>query len=155
MKFVNNIFEEFAKAFVGQLRGNGEIAFPNELRRSALNYSAESLKVLDEYLEFLHKNRSLVVGPEAAITILRSGAYLGEVIRRGAKSHFNWVDYDEYIPSNPELREILGPRDVSTCAFICENSGNMYMPLNKVVRFIAEGIEHSTHYFASVALRDD
>jgi len=153
MKYVNGIFEEFAEAFAGRLRCDGEISTPTVLKRSGLDYSLESLKVLDEYLEHLHQNRSTVRGQEAAITVLRAGAYLGEVIRRSATRQYNWVDYNDYVPEHPELKKVLGERDLPTCAFICDDTERMYMPLNKVARFISEGVEHSTSYFASVALR--
>ena len=154
MKFVNSIFEEFAEAFAGRLGCDGEILAPAVLNRAVLDYSLGSLRVLDEYLEHLHRNRKKVRGPEAAITILRAGAYLGEVVRRNAKEHYDWVDYNDYVPEHPELREVLGERDVPTCAFICDEAGSIYMPLNKVARFISEGAEHSAQYFVSVVMRD-
>jgi hypothetical protein len=150
MQFVNDIFEEFAMAFIGKVKGDGEIAFPKKLDRVQLDYSLESLKTLDLYLEHLHKSSRRIGEEEWGTTVLWGGAYLGEVIRRSAKRKYNWIDYDEYMPEHPDLQDLIPERTVGTCAFLCTGKDTMTMPLNKIARFIAEGPENNTHYYASV-----
>ena len=36
---LNEIFQEFAEAFVGRVIGEGDIAFPTKLRRGKLDFS--------------------------------------------------------------------------------------------------------------------
>jgi hypothetical protein len=155
VEFVNDIFEEFALILVGQIQGEGEIAFPDKLDRTALDFSLPSLKVLDTYLDVLHRRHRRIKHNEGGITLLRAGAYLGEVIRRNAQREYNWVDYDEYMPRHPKLKQLIPERNAATCAFLCSEDGAMTMPLNKIGRYIEEGPENNTHYYASVECRQE
>ena len=60
MQYVNDIFEEFALTFLGEVRGDGEVAFPARLDRDRLDFSLKSLRDLDEYLDYVHKQRRRV-----------------------------------------------------------------------------------------------
>jgi hypothetical protein len=153
METVNDVFEEFALAFGGELESDREIAFPKKLDRDRLDFSLKSLKVLDAYLEVLYERRDRLEDRAWHTTVLWGGAYLGEVIRRNAKREYNWVDYDEYMPHNPKLRKMIPERTVATCAFLCTDTG-MTMPLNKIARFIEEGPENNTHYYGSVECKE-
>ncbi len=155
MESINAIFEEFALAFIGQVESDGEIPFPNKLDRANLDFSLKSLKVLDSYLEHLHKSRRRIKDDEWHKTVLWGGAYLGEVIRRNAKRQYNWVDYDEYMPRHPHLQNLIPERNVATCAFLCSGAEAMTMPLNKIARLINEGPENNTHYYASVECKQE
>jgi hypothetical protein len=55
VEFVDDIFEDFSLAFRGELVGASPVAPPEFLNRSRLNYSADSLTVVDEYLESLRR----------------------------------------------------------------------------------------------------
>jgi hypothetical protein len=155
MSDLNSIFNEFARAFVGVLKIEGEIAFPKRLSRNLLDGSLESLHHVDEYLLFLHEHRDNISRPEWDLTLLRAGAYVGEVIRHSAPAgEFNWVDYNEYMPEHPELQRLIPERTCASCAFLVRRSGAMSMPLNKIARFIDEGPENSVHFFAVCDLKD-
>jgi hypothetical protein len=120
-----------------------------------LDGTVSSLHEVDRYLTYLHQHRERIQDEEGRITLLRAGAYLGEVIRHAApEGGFHWVDYNEYISLNPDLRKLIPERNAATCAFLVRCPGTMNMPLNKISRFIAEGSEHSVHYFASCVLQD-
>ena len=69
-------------------------------------------------------------------------------IRRNSNEDWNWVDYDEYLPLHPELREAVPKKTVATCAFLRAADDSMIMPLNRVERFFAEGPKLSTRSFA-------
>jgi hypothetical protein len=155
MSSINDIFEEFAMAFVGRVKSDAEIAFPKKLDRSRLDFSLKSLKVLDAYVEYLHENADRIRDDAWSKTVLWGGAYLGEVIRRNAKREYDWIDYDEYMPRNPKLRKMIPERNVATCAFLCCGDDVMTMPLNKIARFIGEGPENNTHYYASVECKQE
>jgi len=155
MDDLNAIFNEFARLFVGTLKDENEIAFANALNRQRLDGTLESLHEVDRYLAYLHDNQTAIGDEEWPITLLRAGAYLGEVIRHAAPDgEFYWVDYNDYIASHPELRKLIPHRTAATCAFLVRRSGAMSMPLNKIARFIDEGPENSVHFFASCDLKD-
>ena len=146
---LDDIFHNFAEAFRGASKDDREIAFPELLRRDRLDWSLDSLREVDAYLGQLHDRQDTLDAAAAEITVLRGGAYVGEVVRLGRSSGgFHWVDYDDYVPREPKLAAMLGPRDVATCAFLVAPDGGMTMPLNKIARFLGEGPEHSVHFFA-------
>jgi hypothetical protein len=155
MADLNAIFNEFARLFVGTINDDKEVAFPAALNRKRLDGTVESLHEVDGYLSYLHENRNSIQAEEWRITLLRAGAYLGEVIRHAAPDgEFRWVDYDEYMPSHPDLQKMIPKRTAATCAFLVRRSGAMSMPLNKIARFIDEGPENNVHFFASCDLKD-
>jgi len=155
MTDLNTIFNEFARALVGTVKLDGDVASPDRLPVALLDGSLESLHRVDEYLKYLHEHRDGISQLEWDLTLLRAGAYVGEVIRHAAPDgEFNWVDYNEYMPEHPDLKRIIPERTSATCAFLVRRSGTMSMPLNKIARFIDDGPENSVHYFAVCDLKD-
>lgn len=155
MSDLNAIFNEFARAFIGQVTDGKEICIPAALDRDKLDGTVESLHEVDRYLLHLHEHQDQLDGEAWRITLLRAGAYVGEVIRHAAPDgEFNWVDYDDYMPAHPELQRMVPQRTAATCAFLVRRNGGMSMPLNKIARFIDEGPENSVHYFAVCDLKD-
>ncbi len=155
MTELNTIFNEFARAFVGTVKDDSEVAFPDRLPRALLDGSLASLHHVDEYLKYLHEHRAGISQLEWDLTLLRAGAYVGEVIRHAAPAgEFNWVDYNDYMPKHPDLERVIPERTSATCAFLVRRSGAMSMPLNKIARFIDEGPENSVHFFAVCDLKD-
>lgn len=154
MSEIDDIFNEFARLFVGTIKDDVDVAFPHALRRKELDGSLESLHVIDEYLLYLHNTSPELSGRDWHVTVLRAGAYVGEVIRHGAPAGaFHWEDYNEYMPKSPRLADMIPERTAATCAFLVHSSGAMSMPLNKIARFIDEGPENSLHFFAKCDLR--
>jgi hypothetical protein len=155
MSEIDGIFNEFARLFVGTVDDDKDVACPSQLRRPLLDGSLASLHHVDDYLAYLHEHRDAFTPEEWRLTVLRAGAYVGEVIRHASPSgSFEWVDYNDYMPQHPELRSVIPDRNTATCAFLVRSSGAMSMPLNKIARFIEEGREHSVHFFASCDLKD-
>jgi hypothetical protein len=151
---VNSIFNEFARLFAGAISDDRDVAFPEILRRDSLDGSLDSLPHVDDYLSFVYENRERLSDQEWSLTVLRAGAYVGEVIRHASRvGAFNWVDYNDYLASHTELRSLIPDRTAASCAFLVHRSGAMSMPLNKVARFIEEGPEHSVHFFATCDLK--
>jgi hypothetical protein len=148
MAEIDDVFHEFAAAFAGAFRDSKPICFPDKLDRSKLDLTLPSLLIVDAYLTHLHLNSEQLKDEEWHSTVLYGGAYVGEVIRNEAKNHFSWIDYDDYMAEQPELKLMIPERTVATCAFLVDDKGAMSMPLNKVARFIDEGQENSVHFFA-------
>jgi len=150
---LQSIFAEFAEACVGKVKGDGDIAYPNKLKRKSLDYSTASLKEIDAYLEFLF-NKKGFSDREYSNTVLWCGAYVGEVIRRNAKRKYVWMDYDDYMKktSNPKLRNII-PLGFTTRAFLVTGKDTMTMPVNKIARFLDEGPENNIYFYASAEIK--
>jgi hypothetical protein len=145
---LNEVFNESARAFVGTITSDREVALPQELPRHLLDGSLDSLHVVDAYLAKVHRQRRSISEDEWDTTVLWEGAYVGEVIRHQRESEFQWMDFNEYMPSHPELQSLIPERTVATCAFLVGPRQAMSMPLNKVARFIEDGAENSVHFFA-------
>ena len=154
MYFVNDTFEEFADFFTGECEAGEKLAHAEILNRPALDYSLDSLKVVDEYLERLFECRPERMGRDWVNVILWGGAYVGEVIRRNARRKYNWVDFDDWLDEHPEQSQFLGTeKELQVCAFLTPGGGAFTLPLNKVYKFIATGPEDSVWFYAMGELK--
>jgi hypothetical protein len=152
---VNDIFAEFAACFAGTLNGDGEIVYPERLDRSRLDYSLASLKMVDDYLSYLHENRPEQMGREWVKAVLWGGAYVGEVIRRNAPREYNWVDFDEFIREYPDTTRLLGEeKQLGFCALLTPGRGGFTLPINKMLRFIHDGPEDSVYFYSACEVRE-
>jgi hypothetical protein len=148
MQDLNSIFSEFAEVFRGRLDDGAQLFEVVRLERSALDYTLDSLHALDRYLDHLHKDHERMPSTAIEKTVLWGGAYLGEVIRRQAPVEYNWIDYNDYMPQHPKLLNLIPERTVGTCAFLVGPGACMTMPLNKIARYIFDGPENNTHFYA-------
>jgi hypothetical protein len=153
MKDINPVFEEFAEIFTGRIKAPTEIAFPEKLQRDALDYAFASLALVDQYLAYVHQHAAEMGESEWKPTVMRAGAYVGEVLRRASGNAWRWIDYEDYMPQHPDLQEFIPERNAATCAFLHNEKGDMRMPLSKVARFIEEGPENNVQYFVGCDLQ--
>jgi hypothetical protein len=152
---VNNIFAEFAACFVGTVDGHGEIVFPEALDRSQLDYSANSLKRVDDYLNFLHQHQPEEMSEEWIKTVLWGGAYTGEVIRRNAPREYQWVNFEDFIQEHPDTIRLLGDqKTLGLCALLTAGEGSFILPMNKILRFIYAGPEDSVWFYANCEINE-
>jgi hypothetical protein len=148
---MNQLDEQMAEAadfFAGKIVADNDVIAADELDRARLDFSLESLKVVDAWLARL---RDYGVDPdteEGAQTIICTGAYVGEVIRRTAKQEYHWQSYEDYMASKPENTRNGIPSTFGT-QFILAKEAGMTLPINKVCRWLAEGPEHALHFYAS------
>src|SRR5690349_5679306 len=137
MQNINEIFEEFAGAFVGYVTGAGEIALAERLDRSVLDFSLESLHEVDAYLQIVQENCPPRLEDEWILAVLRAGAYVGEVIRRQIPGKFNWTDFDAYCAAYPQAASILGTqKQLATCALLTIADGSCSLPINRALRCV-------------------
>lgn len=139
MKNINDTFATFAACFVGTRQGDGEILHPDRLERAKLNYSLESLAIVDDYLDYVHQHWQGQMELGLIKSMLWGGAYLGEVIRRNAPRAFNWIDYDDFVVDRPETKEELGDeKQLASCAVL--TAGDVFtLPINELLRLLHEG----------------
>jgi len=56
MEYLDDMFSQFSEAFTGNMVGEGDIPYRNNLDVAKLDFSLESLKEVDFYLNCLHRN---------------------------------------------------------------------------------------------------
>jgi hypothetical protein len=150
MSVLDQQMAEVADFFAGKIVGDTDVLAAGLLRRDRLDFSLESLKAVDEWLLRLHSYRVDPNSEEAAETIIWTGAYVGEVIRRNARRTYRWMDYEEYMASQAEsLRNVI-PYCFGTQFILATDAAVMTLPINKVGRWLDEGPENDLHYYASV-----
>ena len=139
----------FCDALTGRGNVEGGLPFPEQLKQSALDFSLESLHLVDQYLNFLHARADEIENQQYINVVLAAGCYVGEVMRRLTRDKYKWVNYANYFLDRPKLAQMV-PEGVGTAAVLASVDGeSMRMPLNKIARFIAERQENYTHYFVA------
>ena len=113
-----------------------------------MDFSLESLEVLEEYLESLRTK--LPVNEELVKITLRAGSYIGEVIRRNSSIKYNWLEFEEAEKLNTQIKDIgFG---LGTAAILWSEPDNFVFPLAKVMKRLENGAEDNVHFFAKVAI---
>src|SRR5262245_59588223 len=122
------------------------------LDRRRLDFSVESLKHVNDYLEAIRKDKDVEKpGVTRARVVLRAGAYVGEVIRKNDKKvQWRWIDYEGARQVQPKLFESFG-KTIATAAVLYNGRG-MAFPLAKVEKYLTNGAEDDVHFFAVVIM---
>jgi hypothetical protein len=150
MNYLDDTFSQYAEAFVGNRRGEGDIPHREKLNTPAFDYTINSLHEVDQYLNFLFSNNIDQSGIEYQNVVIWCGAYIGEVIRKNAQAQYHWVHYEEYMKErDPGARNLI-PYTLGTHALLVSaEAAHMTLPVNKVARYLAEGEDNNVHYYAS------
>ena len=84
--------------------------------------------------------------------ILRAGAYLGEVIRRQAPpgKQLHWLDYDQAAAVDKIMKSF--GRQAGTSAMLWNGDKGLVFPLGKIAKYLENGSEDSTLFFAEAIL---
>jgi hypothetical protein len=132
---------------------------------AALDFSLGSLKRIDDYLLRLHKalpkklfrprDPAAMGTEELAGCVLGAGCYLGEVIRRAPNGEkYTWRTHAELSREYPAFGTMYGTDpDLLTQLALWEPAGQIWMPLNKIYKFLADGPDDATAPFAAVVLK--
>jgi hypothetical protein len=121
------------------------------LGESKLDFSMESLRHIDSYLQALHRDPP--EGHDLMRVALRCGAYVGEVMRRQLPGTWHWVTHDE---AAKHSKLVAGfERSVATAGIRWKNNEEMSFPLGKVCKFIENGNEDSVYFFAEVLIANE
>src|SRR5215467_3741034 len=123
------------------------------LDRRRLDFSVESLKHVNDYLEAIRKDKDVETqGVTRAKVVLRAGAYVGEVIRKNDKKvQWRWVDYEGAKQVEPKLFESFGKR-IATAAVLYDGNKGFVFPLAKVEKYLNNGAEDDVYLFATVIM---
>lgn len=149
MEYLDDMFSQFAEAFLGNMEGEGDIPYRNRLTILKLDYTTESLKEVESYLTLIHKNVLNISDIEYQNAVVWGGDYVGEVIRRNAIIDYHWIHYDDYMKNkNPDLKKMI-PLTLPTHAFLFGDKTNyITMPMNKIARRLDEGSSNNIHFYA-------
>lgn len=122
------------------------------LNQNKLDFSLESLKEVNKYLEQVRSNKEIESSWNRVV--LRAGAYVGEVIRKNdVKANWRWLDYESAKALEPEFFESLG-MSLSSAAVLYSKEKGFTFPLAKVEKFLINGSEDDVYFFATVAIRE-
>jgi hypothetical protein len=139
----------FCEVFVGQGDfESGGMAVRGQINIAAMDYSVGSLEEVDHYLEAVHAIEGEIPSQTYTNTVLATGCYVGEVIRRNGKKEYRWMNYADYFPKHPYLIPVF-PEYLGTSAVLVGPDGEVAVPFTKVIKFIENGPADSVHYFAT------
>ena len=116
------------------------------LNEERLDFSVESLKHIDAYLDVLHGDPPQE--EDAIRVVLRCGAYVGEVIRKHSPDEMHGVAFRE-AERYSAFAKGLG-HSAATAGILWRDPENMCFPLGKVCKFLENGSEDSVYSFARV-----
>ena len=120
------------------------------LTKESLDFSVESLRVVDEYLEALRSNPP--EGPAFQKLVLRAGAYVGEVIRKaGPEGDSHWIAYDEAARISPGTYGKL-EKSMASIASLHHGGDAFTFPLGKVCKRLEHGEEDGVWFFPKTIL---
>lgn len=119
------------------------------LNPSLLDFSLESLRHIDEYLEIVHKFAP-IDDSDLMRVALRCGAYIGEVIRKHSPIEYHWLTYNEAVKHSKLLKSV--GMYLGTMGVLWETPETMCFPLAKVCKYIENGSEDSAYFFAKIAI---
>jgi hypothetical protein len=121
------------------------------LRPNKLDYSIDSLKEIDDYLERIRNDH--IEGRDLLKVVLRCGAYVGEVIRCHSTTKYHWLDYDEAARQSKVVKDM--GKSLGSAAVLWAAPQSMCFPLAKVGKYIENGKEDSVLFFAQVIIKLD
>ena len=144
--------ESLQRLLVGGGAADEDIVLPERLDRAQLDFSLDSLHVVDQYLNEVHHNEHTVVGLSLLTTIWATALYVGEIIRRAAPTrYFEWVTIGDALASGGGTT--TSQVDIGAVRALRARNGEMCMPSRAVLRVILRGRKaRSVHSFARGAI---
>lgn len=118
------------------------------LDKSKINFSIESLEHVNAFLDSIHQKLKDVPDEKMNALVLRTGAYLGEVIRKNSKyKKFQWISFKKASSLNFRI-QAMG-ESISTVAILQEKkTQSFFFPLGKVLKYLHFGTSEDVKAFA-------
>lgn len=144
--------------------GDALILLPNHLDKSELDFSLESLQLVDTWLAKIHTINKLEAGKgKAGESLMRdgrgdnsvtfAGLYLGEVIRANSELDWKWERFDRFLTANPYFAEHYGT-DAGLDTFVLAGPQGVATPINTALKRVVGGKEESVHYIGQLLLNE-
>lgn len=147
IKFEDDGLEQLAEMFRSYTQ---DPVFRSDLLNSSLlDYSLESLSAVDEYLEQLRRHPP--EGNDRIKCVVRTGAYVGEVIRRELPAHeAHWLAFSEALKIDASFSHM--GQQVGNYYSLHHGGKSFCFPLAKVEKRIANGSVDNVRSFAKVII---
>jgi hypothetical protein len=139
-----------------------------ELLLGKLDYSIDSLLLVDNYLDSFHQEIRSSSGFLARIKgkkppneeilttiVYRAGSYLGECIRRKLPIDWNWYSYEVWCADDIEAKGLWGDKSLPVEFVLGDLDGTVWTPLNKVYKRIVDGKADDVHFFAQTVISQE
>ena len=121
------------------------------LDEQRLDFSVESLNHINQYLDVVHNYPATLSDEPYFKIVLRTGAYLGETLRRNAPpGDYRWLSYEQAASDSPTIRSM--GENIGTLAVLQTRSGGFVFPLAKVAKYIENGEEENLYFYARFLL---
>ncbi len=144
--------------------GDQLILLPNRLQKSDLDYSMDSLKLIDGWLADIHTinklqgdagkaGEILVFDGRGDNSVIFAGLYLGQVIRANSDLNWQWQRFDTFLAANPVFAEHYG-RDPGLDTFVLVGPQGAATPINTALKRVLYGKEESVHFIAEWLLTE-
>lgn len=118
------------------------------LNSAALDYSVDSLRHVDDYLELVRRQG---YQPSEVFTVVtRCGAYLGEVIRRASPASCRWIAYEDALRTDCSFGR--SPESMENFALLRLQGKFSCLPFSKVIKRLHLGKEDSVETFAKLII---
>ena len=143
---INETFDDLAYMFNNEQKD--PIYKLDFLKNRKLDFSYNSLKIVDQYLIEIRKiGLDKLSNEEFTRIVVRTGAYVGKTIRKNDKSEqWNWVDFENAQKISPEF--FKDSEKSLAYAAVLTDGQQFPFPLNKVIKFLNNGEEDSLYFYA-------
>lgn len=144
--------EAMQRLLVAGASAHEDIIMPDRLDRGRLDFSLDSLHVIDQYLNDVHESEQTAVGLSLLTTIWAAAMYTGEIIRRAAPARgYEWMTIRDEQATGGDTT--TGQLDVGAVRALRAHDGELCMPSRAVLRVILRGRKaRSVHSFARGAI---
>lgn len=144
--------------------GDQLLLLPNRLDRRKLDYSLESLHIIDKWLADIHTvNRlqsetgkageSLMMDGRGDNSVIFAGLYLGQTIRANSNLDWNWQRFDSFLQANPNFSEHYG--DVPELdIFVLVGPQGAATPINTALKRVVHGKEESVYFIGNFLINE-
>lgn len=135
---LKSLIDYYGEVVAGRAGSDFAMACSDRLERAALDYSVDSLQVIDQYLLIVHGAQEGIPTVAYANTIMATAIYVGEVIRRGSPStEYRWGRAQE--SQAKEASSIPALSDLSDLVLLNQLTGAPLSPTDAVLRLIRHG----------------
>ena len=158
--------EDIASALDRFMSAEGDqlILLPNRLDKAQLDYSMESLKVVDRWLADIHTiNRlqsgigsageSLVLDGRGDNSVKFAGLYMGQVVRAHSDLPWKWQRFETFLSANPVFAEHYG-REAGLDSFVLVGPQGAATPINTALKRVVHGKDESVFFIAQLLLKE-
>lgn len=139
--------------------GDELILVPNRLDKNRLDFTMDSLKEIDSWLNSIYTLNSIEAG-EGSVgemfqldgrgdnSVTFAGLYLGEVVRQNAQHDWVWQPFELFIANNPAHEQYFGA-DPGFDTYVLVSEQGVATPMNAALRRTMNGPIDSVHYIGT------